>query len=224
MKTERTAATPQHESNGGITQSLVAFLHERGNFYLHRQIPVPDGFACHASPEGEKQLAMRYCNVGQTEQLRDLVILPQSEDPGDGITAFLAQATLWGGCTDDSEDWRGRIVHPDVVLITCADDDDRLAYYAALASRGLVKATLQIPASLIVRRPDCLDGLAILFATYTQKISLPQQLHDMDIHIPDHEETTWNPYRLRFKFCWRNDIWRVTLGAEGILDIERCEP
>lgn len=150
MKTEQNAAT-QHDTGGDFTQSLLTFLHERGKLYLHRQVPVTDGFARH-------------------------VILPQTEEPTEGITAFLAQATLWGSCMDDNEDWRGRIVHPDVVLLTCADDEDRLAYYAALASRGLVKATMQIPASLIVHRQDCLDGLAILFATFTQKTALPEQL------------------------------------------------
>lgn len=46
----------------------------------------------------------------------------------------------------------------------------------------------------------------------------------MGIHIPDNGVTEQNPYRLRLKLCWRGDCWRATLGAEGILDIERCEP
>lgn len=223
MKTEQNAAT-QHDTGGDFTQSLLMFLHERGKIYLHRQVRVTDGFARHASTESEYQLALRYCCDGQTERLRDLVILPQTEEPTEGITAFLAQATLWGGCTDDGNDWRGRIVHPDVVLLTCTDDGDRLAHYAALASRGLITTTMQIPASLIVRRPDCPDGLTILFAAFTQTIALPEQLRAMGIHIPDDGVSEQNPCHLRLKFCWRGDCWRATLGAEGIHDIERCEP
>lgn len=216
---QSTAAAPDNED---FVHSLLCFLHDHGNLYLHRQVNVTDGFARHAGTVGELQLAMRYCRHQEVERLRDIVILPQTEEPCDGITAFLAQATLWG-CTEDGNNWRGRIVHPDVVLITCADDDGRLSYYAALASRGLVKATVQIPGSLVVRRPDCLDALAILFATNTQNVFLPEQLRNMGIHIPENGVVEQDPYRFRLKFCWRDDTWRVTLGGEGILDVERCE-
>ena len=194
---QSTAAAPDNED---FVHSLLCFLHDHGNLYLHRQVNVTDGFARHAGTVGEVQLAMRYCRHQEVERLRDIVILPQTEEPCDGITAFLAQATLWG-CTEDGNNWRGRIVHPDVVLITCADDDGRLGYYAALASRGLVKATVQIPGSLVVRRPDCLDALAILFATNTQKVFLPEQLRDMGIHIPENGVAEQDPYRFRLKFC-----------------------
>ena len=119
---QTTAAAPDNED---FVHSLLCFLHDHGNLYLHRQVNVTDGFARHAGTVGEVQLAMRYCRHQEVERLRDIVILPQTEEPCDGITAFLAQATWWG-CTEDGNNWRGRIVHPDVVLITCADDDGRL--------------------------------------------------------------------------------------------------
>ena len=52
-----------------------------------------------------------------------------------------------------------------------------------------------------MRRPGCLDGLAILFATFTQKIALPEQLRAMGTHIPDNGVTGQNPYRLRLTFA-----------------------
>ena len=55
---QSTAAAPDNED---FVHSLLCFLHDHGNLYLHRQVNVTDGFARHAGTVGELQLAMRYC-------------------------------------------------------------------------------------------------------------------------------------------------------------------